>query len=641
MERYLFAAIACSVAAVVILGVLLVRQWRITHPLRRRIKELGESLRLRDEELKHLADTRLPELVDYLNDRPVSVSGPLNGQKLQGTPYEHSVRSVMDLFAHSVGQAQNRADESDKATLRTMMRTVQSLANEQQFAISTMQDRHDDPDVLEDLLKIDHMNAQIARRAQATAVLCGSWPGQQRSASALTDVARGATSRIRDYLRVKIHSQVNVAVVSRAVEPVVLVLAELLDNAARYSQPNTSVEVNFQTTHNGVAIVIDDAGVAMDAEELQQAARLLSGSHRIHINKLGNPPQIGFAVCGVLAAQYGFSVSVDTRSPYGGVRAVVFVPAALLTRTAPPAAEPGAMVHTAAIQPPPHFADGSRTNAAAQTPGGLPKRRRMALPAQPQPVPSAQVIDRRDRPAQEIAAGMGAWQRGSRSGRASGPYDRDTVPPYNRVPTTYDRGPGTPYDGNGAAYGNDNTAAYEQDSTAPYDRNNSVPYDRDAAQYDHDTRPYSRENAAPYGRDTRAYDRDSTATHDRDAAAPYEGDSATTYDRDQSSYGRDSATYDNSAGTTTYDSSGSTDYDGSGATAYESDGGTTYDSAGGAPYEREDATSYERDSATAYGRDSAGAFDRDAVSTYDHDAAAPYDADAVTPYEREGKDMRP
>jgi hypothetical protein len=416
MERYLFAAILCSGASVLVLVILLIRQWQITRPLHKRINRLNDSLRLRDEELRHLAETRLSELVDFMSDQPVTVSGPLHGKQLQGTAYGLDVESVIDKFTESVGRAHARADESDKATLRTMMRTVQSLANEQQLAISTMQDRHDDPDVLEDLLKIDHMNAQISRRAQATAVLCGSWPGQQRSASSLSDVARGATSRIRDYLRVRIHAQVNVAVVSRAVEPVVLVLAELLDNAARHSQPNTSVEVNFQTTHNGVAIMIDDAGVAMDAEELQQAVRLLSGNHRVHINKLGNPPQIGFAVCGVLGGQYGFTVSVDTRSPYGGVRAVVFLPSALLTRPAPATASPA------------HAAPAPATTvlqASASTAGGLPKRRRVPASAPALPAAASPGNSWFERPAEEVAAGMGAWQRGSRHGRAVAPAEYD------------------------------------------------------------------------------------------------------------------------------------------------------------------------------------------------------------------------
>jgi hypothetical protein len=224
---------------------------------------------------------------------------------------------------------------------------------------------------------------------------------------------------------------------------VVLAVAELLDNAARHSQPNTSVEVNFQPAHNGIAIVIDDAGVAMNPEELQRAARLLSGLESVDMNRIGDPPQIGFALIGVLAARYGFNVSVDTRSPYGGVRAVVFLPTSLLTRIE---AKPRA-VHPAPAEPAPAPSERVTRTARAEAPaapssdipaktaGGLPKRRRVgAAPkadvrqdAEAQPETGAQPTAPA-RPARQIAAGMGAWQRGTRSGRATVPPDSEGKP---------------------------------------------------------------------------------------------------------------------------------------------------------------------------------------------------------------------
>ncbi|GAA4630206.1 sensor histidine kinase [Actinoallomurus vinaceus] len=454
-------AIACLTAGLLVAVVLLVRQQQITSRLRRRTTVLEETARVRDEELRHFVTVRAPALVESLYGKPVEVPGPRN-PSFATTSAEQGIRAIMGMFAEHAQRAKERADQSAKATLKAMMRAVQSLANEQQLTISGMQDRHDDPDVLEGLMKIDHMNAQLGRRAQATAVLCGSWPGQQRSAAALVDVVRGGTSRIRDYLRVQVPTQVNIAVVSRVVEPVVLAVAELLDNAARHSQPNTSVEVNFRQTHNGVAIVIDDAGVAMDPEELQRAERLLSGRESVDINRLGDPPQVGFAVIGVLAARYGFRVAVDSRSPYGGVRAVLFLPSELLTQvdtgpvpvraeprpvlTEPPAAP---RTPTAPVSPP---ARGERTTTGPMSPpareertmtghvsppareertttaNGLPKRRRVTAGETgtgEQPLPSAGAQAPSTRPARDIAAGMGAWQRGTRAGRATDSPDSE------------------------------------------------------------------------------------------------------------------------------------------------------------------------------------------------------------------------
>ncbi|MGW0548715.1 ATP-binding protein [Streptomyces altiplanensis] len=457
MTQHILEAVIWCLAAIVLAGlVLLVRQRRITASLRRRLTALEADLRARDEEARHLVEARLPVLAEAPH-QPVPVPGLLDPQ-LGPTAYGQSLQRIEELFTRVADTARSRADQSARATLKAAMRALQALANEQQLSISDMQDRHDSPDVLQDLLEIDHANSQFGRRAQAIAVLCGSWPGRQRVASPLIDVVRGATSRIRDYRRVEIHSRVDMEVVSRAVEPVVLAVAELLDNAARHSQPNTKVEVSVQPAHNGACVVIDDAGVGMDARETEEAGRRLTGREDIDINRLGDPPQFGFAAIGVLAARYGFTVSVDTRSPYGGVRAVVFLPHALLNRvptaraaaaqeaeqvpvapSAPntPAAAsrsgstsdaPQALPSRAQAAPagqalPPAAADASR----ASTAGGLPKRRRRAAQDQAvgQQVTATPSGDGHTpvRPAAETAFRMGAFARGTRFGRAASQDD--------------------------------------------------------------------------------------------------------------------------------------------------------------------------------------------------------------------------
>ncbi|GAA5011597.1 ATP-binding protein [Streptomyces siamensis] len=453
-ERLPEAAFWCLAVGLLAVTVLLLRQRGITARQRRRTTELADGLRAREEELRHLAAVRLPALEDAPHQ-----AGPAAGlldARLADTDFAKSLDSVVERFSGAVEHAQSRADQSAKAALKASMRSIQALANEQQVSISEMQDRHDHPDVLRDLLEIDHTNAQFGRRAQAIAVLCGSWPGRQRSTSPLIEVVRGATSRIRDYRRVRINGQADIAVESRAVEPVVLAVAELLDNAARHSQPNTTVEVNVQTVHNGACVVIDDAGVGMDGQATEHAAALLTGRHAVDVTRLDDPPQFGFAVIGVLAARYGFSVSVDTRSPYGGVRAVLFVPAALLTHmdpttvAAPPAAPtrgssrpaatgtspdpapaapapaqagPATPTEAASAATPARTTARTAETAEATTAGGLPKRRRRtpqapvtATAGEPPAAPAEEVGGRT---AEENARRMGAFARGTRFGRSA------------------------------------------------------------------------------------------------------------------------------------------------------------------------------------------------------------------------------
>jgi signal transduction histidine kinase len=472
-ERIPEAAFWCLAVGLLAVTVLLVRQRGITGRQRGRSAELADALRARDEELRHLVAVRLPALEGAPHQpapatgrphppagrfssaaggrlaaegqtfpeagrhlaatgQPAAASAPalpavgLLDARLADTDFAKCLDGLLERFSDAVRHAQARADQSAKAALKASMRSIQALANEQQVSISEMQDRHDHPDVLRDLLEIDHTNAQFGRRAQAIAVLCGSWPGRQRATSPLIEVVRGATSRIRDYRRIRINGQADIAVESRSVEPVVLAVAELLDNAARHSQPNTTVEVSVQAVHNGAVVVIDDAGVGMDSRGSEHAAALLTGRRAVDVTRLDDPPQFGFAVIGVLATRYGFDVSVDTRSPYGGVRAVVFVPAALLTHADPvqppsppvePARAPRRTARTSAL-------------AEATTAGGLPKRRRrapVAAPAAEQP-PAAAAAPAEEgvgRSAEENARRMGAFARGTRSARA----ERDVAPP--------------------------------------------------------------------------------------------------------------------------------------------------------------------------------------------------------------------
>ncbi|PYC77740.1 ATP-binding protein [Streptomyces tateyamensis] len=423
----------CLAAGLLVALVLLVAQWRAARARERSLAGLRDQLLARDEEAHRLATVRLPALAHSAVSHP-----PVTDPLLTGTRYAADLASVVEQFAGAVERAETRADQSAKAALKGAVRALQGLANEQQVAISEMQERHDQPAVLRDLLEIDHANSQFGRRAQAIAVLCGSWPGRQRTSSALTDVVRGAKSRIRDYKRVELRTVVELAVVSRAVEPVVLAVAELLDNAARHSQPNTTVEVNLQPAHNGACVVIDDAGVGMDPREIELAGQLLTGQRSVDVTRLGDPPQFGFAVIGVLAARYGFGVSVDTRSPYGGVRAVVFLPTALLTQVEQP---PVVALPVAAAAPARHTEPARHPEPApfeGRTQGGLPRRRRReplaslteptagtapGTPAAGATEAAAGTADAWERDAADTARRLGAFARGTRAGREADPTD--------------------------------------------------------------------------------------------------------------------------------------------------------------------------------------------------------------------------
>ncbi|OZM72268.1 ATP-binding protein [Amycolatopsis antarctica] len=303
------------------------------------------------------------------------------------------------------------AQEAVNGTVRRM----QALGNEAGDRIQGVLHAHG-PDVFQALLPVDHVVAQMQRRLQVLAVMCGSWPGQQRGSAELADVVRGAQSRIHDYGRVRAAApDEKTALTGRVVEPVGMALAELLDNATRSSPPSSAVDVVFDTDYHGVSVSVVDGGVGMTREELAHATTLLyRGQREADLTELGNPPKTGFAVCGVLAARYGFRVSLDSGSSRGGLRATLFLPTALLTTVDTDEAELEPVPVPAATSWP---QEEEAVPVNDTTAGGLPKRRRSALPAQqpaysaptptPAPSPSPRSTD-------TTADNLRAFQQGTR-----------------------------------------------------------------------------------------------------------------------------------------------------------------------------------------------------------------------------------
>lgn len=333
---------------------------------------------------------------------------------------------------HAEELAEVRADAewATKSVLKSAMGTLSSLAEEQQVLLDRLLRKYGDSEVLADLMAVDHTGSQFSRRTKGISVLCGGWLGRREENASVYDLARSAQGRIRDFDRVAVHARSGVHVLSKAVEPIAVVLAELLDNATKYSAPGTPVEINIQAVPRGVCLIVDDAGVGMSQEVKDRSTVLLAGGGPIAITGLGDPPRFGFAVCGLLASRYGFSVSADSVSPYGGVRAVIRIPETLLTADAAapaPVAEEGQQGHTRPRRVATPLPGASPV--AGTTAGGLPRRRRRgttAAAAMSDDLPPVPAGTDRAAPAGPVsAARIGAFARGTRRGRISNNAEGD------------------------------------------------------------------------------------------------------------------------------------------------------------------------------------------------------------------------
>jgi len=498
----LIVLLAAGTVAAVVLALLFARSRQESHQLRFRAASLqsdyeagvrdGAGLAARlgavEAEVAHLAEARVPDAVAAERHPHVPVRGALAPDDV-GPELERQLTSVLEQTREAVRRERMRVDFAAQAAMRGATTTIQALLYQLQTLLQRMQEKYDDPLVAEDLLTADFLNEQALRRIQSTAVVCGAWPGLTRNNSHLADVVVGAMSRLNGYERVQVSNRLRdpVGVVARAVEPVAVVLTELIGNALHFSHPELPVSVTLQQGNRGVSVIVDDAGVGMSEEEVARAERLMSGEEPVLVTELGDPPRTGFAAVGRLLRQYGFSARVET-SPYGGVRAIVHIPGEpLLTLLdekeypqSPMAPLPSVNVPRSAASSPPHEsdesddadgADGSDDadgangaesegssgrsersaadgTAADSSGGGLPRRRRKRRTPPAAGAPASAALP------EDSARRWAAFQHGTESARAAVLADEapDAEPARTAEPPTVRPGPGVDAEPDTAPY---------------------------------------------------------------------------------------------------------------------------------------------------------------------------------------------
>ncbi|MEV6539338.1 ATP-binding protein [Streptomyces sp. NPDC051665] len=392
-------------------------------------------------EVEHLAVQRIPAAARQLTHPRVAVPGPGQPQFI-GSPLGIALESVLSAARSELAAQRTRIDAAAQAGMRGATREIQAALYRLQDALRSLQQRYDEPELAQTLFMLDHENEQSLRRAQVAAVVCGAWVGLAREDSHLVEAVTGGQARLAGYHRVRVHNhlEAGTALVSHAVEPVAVIVAELIDNALRHSAPDTDVVVNLEHVHHGACVTVDDAGLGMTQDERDHARRMVAGSDPILLTDLGDPPRMGFAAIGRLTRQFDLSVDVSSPSPYGGVRAVLRIDSHLLSRIDPERQPPAAgaprstrraPAPTRTPAPAPAHSYGSERDEqagvdasghqAVPDAGGLPRRRRRTAATAPvaPTTPSARETHQPERSPEQAAAALGALQSGTAAARAA------------------------------------------------------------------------------------------------------------------------------------------------------------------------------------------------------------------------------
>ncbi len=234
-----------------------------------------------------------------------------------------------DTLARRLADSEINRRQFTSDLLTNLARRNQSLLHRQLEIINQLEESERDPDALADLFALDHIATRVRRNAENLLVLSGEQPPRTWSDPVpLRDVLRAAIAETENLERVVFVVDEQSAVVGHTVIDLTHLLAELTENAVRFSPPDATVTVRSRPDRGrpgGRLITIEDWGVGIPAEQLEEANALLATPPDVDLSV---SQRLGFHVVARLAARHGIKVALSV-TPGSGTTALVSLPPSL------------------------------------------------------------------------------------------------------------------------------------------------------------------------------------------------------------------------------------------------------------------------------------------------------------------------
>jgi signal transduction histidine kinase len=326
--REILGAVACGVVLMLAAAVLAARA------ARRRVADQVRMARL----VTQRGQIELQQMVDRLmrGEQPAPLV-PAPARVADGDPFADLTMDLEQSQYHA-GQAVLRvADKvfggrSDQRVeiFVNVARRMQSLVHREIELLDELEGKVEDPELLKGLFTVDHLATRMRRQSESLAVLGGSASRRQWARQVTVhEVLRAAVAEVEQYSRVKVVPPVEGILRGGAVTDVIHLIAELVENATKFSAPHTTALLRAQHVSAGVAIEIEDRGLGMLPADQQRMNDLLADPSGIDVDELLRDGRIGLYVVATLARRHSIRVRMQNNI-YGGTQAVVVLPKALL-----------------------------------------------------------------------------------------------------------------------------------------------------------------------------------------------------------------------------------------------------------------------------------------------------------------------
>jgi signal transduction histidine kinase len=294
-------------------------------------RSIARSMRLLRGQALRIAQIELPDALDRL--RQVNRGVPdievppavIRSMDEIGELAEAFVAVHRSAISVAVEQATMRRNVN--AMFVNLARRSQVLVDRQLELLDKLEREEHDPNQLENLFKLDHLAARMRRNDESLLVLAGTESTRRwNRPAALGALLLAAAAETEQYQRVRQEAVAELHVVGHAVGDLVHLFAELLENAATFSRPDTPVVVAAWSEGSGAVVEITDSGLGMSPAALAEANETLATPPAADV---AASERMGLFVVSHLAARH--AVEVRLRPGQEGLVARVRVPGALLT----------------------------------------------------------------------------------------------------------------------------------------------------------------------------------------------------------------------------------------------------------------------------------------------------------------------
>ncbi|MGW7521739.1 ATP-binding protein [Streptomyces sp. NPDC054796] len=441
-----------GVAGVLLVGTVMVALYRVRR-LQQRVESRHAALQHAEEELEQMR-SQLEELVQHtlpwvlgrIQERDSAAT--ILAEGAGRLPREPVARRLAEQLVELLYQERRRRNAA-VSVMQECAHRVQAGVTDLLAEISRRKQPYWEENtesvsrvsVRADFEGVDARTSSLGMLTQRLLALTGArrigrpWPRP----IALPHVLRAAVGATENYQRVQALPAVPVAVASPAVNAAIQVLAEVLDNALRFSPPTTQVWVSAEEVGAGVVVYVDDSGLVMPAATLAQVRRTVDPDCPLDVGEISGG-RLGLVAARLSAERYGFRIAFGP-SPSGGTRVSVLFPRQWLTPAVtgqptelqPPAPGPVSTSPCAASRGAERPEAGREAVRAASAPAvgglgpsGLPKRTPRATLRDS---PERDVPPEQPRTAEETARRFSSFRAATRRSRDDAPPTTDAEPP--------------------------------------------------------------------------------------------------------------------------------------------------------------------------------------------------------------------